>query len=304
VNTLVHIDSCTSFFNHLEYEKRYSSHTLNAYRSDIEQFIDFLIGTYGEREWSGIRHHDIRSWMVDLVDIGITSRTIARKLSSLRRLFHYFKQTGLIDASPMLKIQLPKIAKTLPETVRSEQLERLFDTIDMGDVFEFRNRLIIELFYSTGIRRSELMELKDSSIDKALSRIKVLGKGNKERYIPLSKELLDKLDKWKEDRDSLFCEGKENFLFLNDKGKKLYPKWLYNMVCRYLTSVTSKKKRSPHVLRHSFATHLMDGGAQLNAVKELLGHASLAATQIYTHNSVEKLKMIYKTAHPRSHQKT
>lgn len=242
--------------------------------------------------------------MIELVEKGIGSRTIARKLSSLRSLFHYLKQRGVIEASPMLKIQLPKIAKVLPETVRSEKLERLFDTIDTGDVFEFRNRLIIELFYSTGIRRSELIELKDISVDKALSRIKVLGKGNKERSIPLSNELLDKLDRWKKGRDSHFCEGKEDFLFLNDKGKKLYPKWLYNMVCRYLTTVTSKKKRSPHVLRHSFATHLMDGGAELNAVKELLGHSSLAATQVYTHNSIEKLKMIYKTAHPRSHQKT
>lgn len=304
MNTLVHIDSCDSFFNHLQYEKRYSSHTLSAYRSDIEQFIGFMGSMYGEREWFSIKHHDIRSWMIDLVEKGIGSRTIARKLSSLRRLFHYLKQMGIIEASPMLKIQLPKVAKALPETVRSENLERLFDTIDMGDVLEFRNRLIIELFYSTGIRRSELIELRDSSIDKALSRMKVLGKGNKERSIPLSKELLDKIDHWKEGRDSLFCEGKQDFLFLTDKGKKLYPKWLYNMVRRYLTMVTSKKKRSPHVLRHSFATHLMDGGAELNAVKELLGHASLAATQVYTHNSVEKLKMIYKTAHPRSHQKT
>ena len=239
--------------------------------------------------------------MVDLVESSISPRSINRKLSSLRALFLYFKKQGKILKNPMLKLIPPKMGKSLPETIQNSKIEKLFDTIDLGDFGDYRNRLIIELFYVTGMRRSELIQLKDLDIDSSYGQLKVLGKGKKERFIPISRKLIKKIMMWIEMRNTHFDNKiKEDFLFITDKGKSLYPKWVYNMVSAYLSTVTTQNKRSPHVLRHSFATHLMDGGADLNAVKDLLGHANLAATQIYTHNSVEKLKNIYKSAHPKS----
>ena len=206
----------------------------------------------------------------------------------------------------MTKISAPKFGKTLPETVQSDKLERLFDTLNTDDVFDFRNRLILELFYTTGIRRAELISLKCSDVDHSYKSIKVLGKGNKERRIPISQSISDKVKRWIEWREDTFTDTPidAEYIFITDKGRQLYPKWVYNMVKRYLNTVTTQKKKSPHVLRHSFATHLMDGGAELNAVKDLLGHANLAATQVYTHNSIEKLKKVYKSAHPKYVEKS
>ena len=304
MNTLLSISDCRSFFNYLEYEKRYSRHTLLAYRNDISQFLDYITNVYEISDWNEIRHSIIRSWMVDLVEQGISSRSVNRKLSSLRALFLHLKKQKSIESNPMQKVIAPKIAKTLPETVQLKKIEKLFDTIELKGIFDFRNRLILELFYSTGMRRAELIQLKDKDVDFSLKQIRVLGKGNKERQIPVSEKLLDKLRRWISERDEYFGEASlPDKLFVTDKGKTIYPKWMYNMVQQYLSTVTSQKKRSPHVLRHSFATHLMDEGADLNAVKDLLGHANLSATQIYTHNSIEKLKNIYKFAHPKSQKK-
>jgi integrase/recombinase XerC len=243
--------------------------------------------------------------MIHLVGEGVSPKSITRKLSALRSIFKFFKRMGMLSSNPMSKVNPPRLGKKLPDTLRKSHIEKLFDTIGIDDPFDFRNRLIIELFYLTGIRRSELIQIRDGDIDWSNQQVKVLGKGNKERIIPLSAGILNKIGQWQKMKTECFESEKTNQqLFLTDRGKPLYPKWVYNMVKRYLSSVTTQSKRSPHVLRHSFATHLMDEGADLNAVKELLGHANLSATQIYTHNSVEKLKAIYKTAHPKSGRKS
>lgn len=300
MNRLLSLKDCSSFFNYLEYEKRYSRHTIVSYKTDLTQFLDFIQRTYELANWNEVRHIHIRSWLVELAERGLEAKSINRKISALQSLFIFLKKMNLALHNPAVKIIRPKPKKALPQTVQRDKLEMLFDTIDESDPKVLRDRLIIELLYSTGMRRSELIALEDKHIDRANYQIKVLGKGNKERNIPISGHLLNKLDNWIEKR-ALLCKGNSvAFLFVTDKGKQLYPKYVYNLVYKYLNTVTTQKKKSPHVLRHSFATHLMDGGAELGAVRELLGHSNLAATQIYTHNSIEKLKKIYKKAHPKS----
>jgi len=288
-----------SFCEYIQFEKRFSDHTLKSYQNDLNQFIIFLNAHYLGLKIDEIQHTHIRSWMVDLVNGAKTARSINRKISTLRSFFNFSKREGYVLKNPTLKIITPKVGKRLPQFVQTKNLEKLFDTIPSGGYDDLRNRLIIELMYSTGMRRIELIDLKDSSIDWANCSIKVLGKGNKERIIPLSPKLLKKIETYQDFRDDHF-EDKADALFLTGKGKELYPKMVYNLVKKYLSTVSSIDKRSPHVLRHSFATHLMNEGADLNAVKELLGHANLAATQVYTHNSIEKLKQVYKNTHPKS----
>jgi integrase/recombinase XerC len=213
-------------------------------------------------------------------------------------------KNDLVQKNPTLKIVTPKIAKKLPEFVQEKNMASIFDNILDGEFEDFRNRLIIEFFYSTGIRRIELINISDNDIDRANRVVKVLGKGNKERIIPLSDDFLSKIDKYLSLRDDYFDnELPSETLFVTNKGSKMYPKLVYNIVKSYLSTVTTAEKKSPHILRHTFATHMMNQGADLNAVKELLGHANLAATQIYTHNSIEKLKEVYKKAHPKSDKK-
>jgi len=272
---------------------------LTSYKNDINQFDVFIKGQFGSLTLTQVLHIHIRSWMVFLSEKKTTARTINRKISSLRSFYNFLKREGLIQKNPTLKIITPKIGKRLPSFVQEENIEDLFDTIPCLDFEEQRNRFLIELMYSTGIRRSELIGIQDSSFDISNQTLKVLGKGNKERLIPISGRLIDKFDHYRALRDKTL-EERENFTFLTNKGKKLYPKLVYNIVKAYLSTVTTIDKRSPHTLRHSFATHLMNGGADLNAVKELLGHANLAATQVYTHNSIEKLKEVYKRTHPKS----
>jgi len=295
----IHVDK---FLEYLKFQKRYSQHTIVSYKNDIIQFRDYVAMTYGNLTIIDSGHIHIRSWMVQLIEVKITPRSINRKLSALRSFFNYLKKQGIVDKNPTLKIISPKVGKKLPEFVNEKNIEQLFDTILTDDFKDYRNRLIIEIMYTTGIRRIELINIKEKDIDRSSRTLKVLGKGNKERIIPISPLVIEKVDKYKELRDLYFEDSDfdKEPLFISDKGNKLYPKWLYNMVKRYLSSVTTIKKRSPHTLRHSFATHLMNGGADLNAVKELLGHANLAATQVYTHNSIEKLKKAYKQAHPKS----
>jgi integrase/recombinase XerC len=289
------------FFSFLEYEKRYSKHTLISYKNDISQFIVYLKAFYPVGNWNKVSHVHIRSWMVELVNKGISPKSINRKISSLKSLYNFLMKEVLVEKNPMLKIISPKMGKRLPQFIQKNNIEKLFDTIVLDDFEDYRNRLIIELMYSTGIRRAELIHLKDGDVDQGLKQIKVLGKGNKERFIPISPKLSDKIMGWQKLKNKHFENlEQEDFLFVGQKGRKLYPKLVYNIVKRYLSSVTTQEKRSPHVLRHSFATHLMNEGADLNAVKDLLGHSNLSATQIYTHNSIEKLKDIYKKAHPKS----
>lgn len=289
------------FLEYLEFEKRYSNNTIKSYKTDLNQFNIFLKAIYDELEWGSVTHIHIRSWMVDLVGKKQTPKSINRKVSTLRSFFNFLRKQKIVTSNPTVKIITPKIPKRLPSFILENQMEKLFDTVPVNDFSDIRNKLIIELMYSTGMRRSELITLTDTDIDISNRMVKVLGKGNKERYIPIADKMIQKIKSWIVIRDEHFIEKTtDDFLFLTLKGKKLYPKALYNIVKTYLSTVTTAEKKSPHVLRHSFATHLMNQGADLNAVKELLGHTSLAATQVYTHNSIEKLKEVYKKAHPKS----
>jgi integrase/recombinase XerC len=289
----------TTFLKYLEFEKRFSPHTLTAYRGDLAQFEEFLFKTYEISSFAGVNAQHIRSWMVQLMQDRISTRSINRKLSSLKSFFKFLKKRGQLEKNPMSKIIAPKSGKRLPVFVNKDQIEMLFEQVDFGEGFEgLRDKTIMELLYATGIRRSELMalELKDIYFESSL--IKVLGKGNKERLIPMSMKIEKVLKTYLSERKDLFPNPKA--LFLTNKGQVLYPKMIYNLVKKYLSVVTTLDQRSPHVMRHSFATHLSDNGADLNAIKDLLGHSSLAATQVYTHNSIEKLKKVYEQAHPKA----
>jgi integrase/recombinase XerC len=236
--------------------------------------------------------------MVELMDLGITPRSINRKLSSLKSFFKYLLRQGKITTNPLRKIVTPKIGKRLPSFIRESEMQGLLSLEENGDYSSYRDYLIMHILYYTGIRRSELINLKDHDVISS-GGIKVLGKGNKERIVPILPDLLKEIREFQTIRDDYF-EAKPKFLLTTDKGKKLYPKFVYNKVKKYLSLVTTSNKKSPHVLRHSFATHLSNRGAELNAIKELLGHANLSATQIYMHNSIEKLKQAYNSAHPKA----
>ena len=294
------------FLDYLTHEKRYSHNTLKSYENDLKQFSDFLILTYEVSDLSTALHIHIRSWMVALVNDNISPRSINRKLSTLRSYYNYLLRLDKIKVNPCLKITPPKTAKKLPTIIQEQSLTQLFDpeyAVFPSTFKGLRNALIIELFYATGMRRGELINLRYSDIDISNSWMKVLGKGNKERLIPLSAGLLTRIKDYQIAKYEQLDDIKdylEPYLFLTDKGKQLYPKFLYNLVTRYLKQISTSSKRSPHVLRHSFATHMMNNGADLNAIKELLGHSSLAATQVYTHNSIQELKNVYRRAHPKA----
>jgi len=289
------------FLQYLEFEKRYSPHTLTAYRSDLNHFLTYLLQNYELSSAADIRSMHIRSWMVELVTEGLTSRSIQRKLSTLKTYFRFLLKRNYISANPMLKVTTPKAGKRLPVSLGAAEISKLLDQMNLQEAsFEsMRDAIIIELLYATGMRRSELLGLTWDGVDFGQCRLKILGKGGKERLAPFGESIRSRLVAYKAVSKQQFPEG-SRFVVLDDKGNSPDPKWLYNKVKFYLSGVTSMEQRSPHVLRHSFATHLSDNGADLNAIKELLGHASLAATQIYMHNSIEKLKSVYEKAHPKA----
>ena len=292
------------FLKYLQFEKRYSAHTLQAYGKDLEQFAQFLSSTYEVDRIRLISHTYIRAWMVNLVNNRIVPRSINRKLSSLKSFFKFCMKRGFINHNPIAKVIRPKTGKKLPNIVNQQAMAQLLEQLDKEDeqIYEpARDKTIIELLYLTGIRRSELIALKPQSIDWSQKVLKVLGKGKKERLIPLTPNLLKSLENYCIILEKEFGEN-PNHLFLTAKGKKLYPKLVYLIVKRNLALVSSIEQKSPHVLRHSFATHLSNNGAELNAVKELLGHANLSATQIYTHNTIDRLKSIYEKAHPKANK--
>jgi len=290
------------FKRYLEFEKRYSTHTLKAYQKDIEQFFSFLKEMYAIESAKLINQVIIRSWLISLKEESISTRTINRKISCLKTFFRFLIKEGEIIDNPMLKILSPKTSKKLPIFIEEEKMEMLFDEVDFGEGFEAtRDRLILDILYSTGIRLSELINLKLEDIDFQKYQIKVLGKRNKERIIPFSKGINNLILNYITLKNNYFSNRiTDSYLFLSKTGKKAYPKLIYRVVNNYLSKITTLKKLSPHVLRHTFATHMLNNGAELNAIKELLGHANLSATQIYTHNSIEKLKKVYKQAHPRA----
>jgi len=291
----------TTFLRYLEFEKRFSSNTLIAYQSDLDQFFSFLSNTYQIHEEEAIRHTHIRSWIVSLIQEQISTRSINRKLSSLKTFFRFLQKRDGLKHNPMLKVQAPKVGKRLPVFVQKDKMELLFERVDFGQDYEgARDHAILEMLYSTGMRRAELIGLEIKDINFSQNQLLVTGKGNKERLVPFGDRLRQTLSAYIGLRNNAFPDVVTKALFLTSKGRPLYPKFVYNLVRRILSQVTTAEQRSPHVLRHSFATHLSDNGADLNAIKALLGHASLAATQIYTHNSVEKLKKVYQQAHPKA----
>ncbi|HMC98595.1 MAG TPA: tyrosine-type recombinase/integrase [Ferruginibacter sp.] len=289
------------FLDYLKFQKRYAQHTIISYNNDLLAFFDFLVLQFGPTELKEIKATFVRSWLAQLKDEGLASRTINRKISSLKSFFKYQLKQQRIKVSPMATIQSPKLNKRLPGFVDKDDINTLLEKIDFPDTWVGRTeRMILQIFYNTGVRQAELLGLKESQTDKFNNVIKVLGKGSKERIIPVSPALMQTMQDYIAEKRKVFEKFDAEVILVNAKGKRLYPKYVYNVVNKYLSMVTTIDKKSPHVLRHSFATHLMNNGADLNAVKELLGHSSLAATQVYTHNTIEKLKDIHKKAHPKA----
>ena len=290
------------FIHYLQYEKRFSTHTVISYQNDIESFMSYLEKAFELNNVEEITPVMVRTWILTLIEEGISTRSVNRKLSTLKSFFHYHIKVGTIKKSPMDQVHAPKMSKRLPEYVAEDDMKQLFNSELFADTFEgWRDRAVIELFYATGMRLSELINIKKQDIDFYDNSVKVLGKRNKERIVPLTPTVRKVFEKyfslWEENFGAL---NKNSFIFATSKGNKMYPKAVYNIVKRYLDMITTIDKRSPHVIRHTFATHLLNNGADINAIKEILGHANLAATQIYTRNSIEKLKSIYKQAHPRA----
>lgn len=290
------------FLDYIAYEKRFSQNTINAYRSDLEQFSAFLSSQYDISDIKSADHQVVRSWVVTLMDQGHSARTVNRKITTLKTFFKFLLKEGEISENPMSRVIAPKMARRLPVYVEQEGMNTLFNEVDFGEGYNgARDRMIIELFYATGMRLSELIGIKEADIDFFKQAVKVTGKRNKQRIIPFTGYVKGMLRDYLEIKKKEFpAAGQETYLFVTDKGEQLYPKFVYRLVQRYLGQVTTVTKRSPHVIRHTFATHMLNNGADLNAIKEILGHANLAATQVYTHNTIEKLKSIYKQAHPRA----
>ena len=293
------------FIQYIQFEKRYSYHTIIAYKKDIDQFFLFLKEQYEIIDEKKVDYLIIKSWIVKLMENNLSTRSINRKLSSLKTFFKYLIREEIISVNPMLKVTSPKTSKRLPEFVEKNKIEHLLNDVDFGDDFTaIRNKTIFEVFYATGIRSSELINLKEQDIDLKRSTIKVIGKRNKERIIPFSNKLSNLLEIYLEKKHKEISEQKANtHLFVTIKGGKMYAKLVYIMINSYLNKVTTLSKKSPHVLRHTFATHMLNSGADLNAIKELLGHSNLSSTQIYTHNTIDKLKSIYNHAHPKEQKR-
>jgi len=295
------MDHKESFLQYLRVEKRYSPLTVRSYINDLDQFENHLICGGFSGNPSDITTGDIRSWIVSLVEKGYTAKSVHRKISSLRVFYRFLLKGGYVTSDPAAKVVLPKIRKRLPEFVAETSMDKLLDGNEFGDDFAgIRNSVIIEMLYTTGMRRAELTGLKDTDIDIQGATVKVTGKRNKQRIIPLLKPFILRLEQYIKVRNENFPDRAEGWFFISDRGNKMYDKYVYNTVRRYLAMVTTIEKKSPHILRHSFATHMLNRGADLNSIKEFLGHASLSATQVYTHNSFEQLKKIYKQAHPRA----
>jgi integrase/recombinase XerC len=295
------MEAIQTFINHLKFEKRYSKHSLVAYQTDLAQFAAYLKDQYSATELREIQATFIRSWLVKLMENGLDPRSINRKISTLKSFYKFALKSGWVDVSPMGKISSPKVPKRLPVYVEAEKLDNLLDNEEFkfpDDFNGMRDHLIIELFYGTGMRLSELIGLDIGDVDLRQRQLKVTGKRNKQRIIPLFPALAEQISKYLEQRNAV--SSAVDSLLILENGKTLYPGFVYRLVKEKLSLISTQEKRSPHVLRHSFATEMLNKGAELNAIKEILGHANLSATQVYTHNTIEKLKETYKKAHPRA----
>jgi integrase/recombinase XerC len=288
-----------AFLAYLQFEKRYSIHTITAYSNDLIQFFDFMETQYEAIPLPQITGSMVRTWLASMKETELTGKTLNRKISSLKSFFKYNIQQGALTKSPMETVISPKVSKRLPAFVAEQDMEQLLLNLSFAEGWKgLTEKLVIQLFYATGMRLSELIGCKEQQLDVSKRVIKVLGKGNKERILPISEALAKDLSNYIKEKPAAAMGN--SVLFVNEKGKSLQPRAVYTFVKFYLSQVTTLQKKSPHILRHSFATHLMNNGADLNAVKELLGHASLAATQVYTHNTIEKLKEVFAKAHPKA----
>ena len=287
------------FIKYLTFEKRYSQHTIIAYKNDIIQYQQHL--TSLETEIQLANHQNIRSWIIDLMDNSLDAKSINRKISTLRSFYKFLQKEKVITDNPVQKVLAPKTAKKLPVFITDDKLTTLLDSNSFSNDFEgLRDKLVLELLFGTGIRLSELLGLKTSNVYLNEKTIKVLGKRNKERIIPINLTLTNLLDHYIVEKNNQEYSNNPEVLIVTNTGAKGYPKLIYRIVQKYLSLISTQEKKSPHILRHSFATSLLNKGADINAIKDLLGHANLAATQIYTHNSIERLKSIYKQAHPKA----
>ncbi len=292
-----------NFFQYLQFEKRYSRHTVISYKTDLTQFSDYLQIQYEIIDISKATHLMVRSWFVSLIENKISARSVNRKKTALKTFYKFLLKQGVISENPMTKIITAKTSKRLPTFVEEEKIFEMLDHPVLKTTDEFiikRDHLILEMFYATGMRLSELVNIKEGDIDLYNLTIKVLGKRNKERLIPFTDHLKVIITDYIEIKNKKIENVEGDYFFVTPKGKKVYQKLVYCLVKYYLSFVTTEDKKSPHVLRHSFATHMLDHGADLNSIKEILGHANLSATQIYTHNTIEKLKTVYKQAHPKA----
>lgn len=291
------------FVKYLQHEKRYSKHTVRAYYNDLIQFFDHLEKESKHRDITKIKNTEkvVRNWIVHLMEENNSERTVNRKVSTLKSYFRYLRRMDKIETNPTAKVFSLKTPGRIPFFVDERHMNLLEnDELFKNDFFGYRDRLVIEMLYQTGIRVSELINIKDQDLNFASEQVQILGKRNKERIIPINPQLVTLVKQYIFKRDHQFRGKSEGYLILTNKGKKLYSKAVYRTVRKYLSMVTTIDQKSPHVLRHTFATHMLNDGADLNAIKELLGHSNLTATQIYTHSTFEKLKKIYKQAHPRT----
>jgi integrase/recombinase XerC len=293
------MEAIAKFIEHLKFEKRYSPHSLIAYEGDLKQWALFLHLEYEVSTLNEVNASFIRSWLVSLMEAGLEARSVNRKITTLKSFYKYAVRSNWVEINPMGKITSPKVSKRLPVYIEAEKLDSMLDNQLFEDDFDGRrDHLILELFYGTGMRLSELIGLSIQNVDIRNLQLKVTGKRNKQRIIPLFPSLGNQLSNFINERNGISSDN--SILFIRKDGKALYPAFVYRLVKKYLSTVSTQKKRSPHVLRHSFATEMLNKGADLNAIKEILGHANLSATQVYTHNTIEKLKAAYKQAHPRA----
>jgi len=293
--------SIKAFSKYLHLEKNYSTLTINAYQNDIKQFLDFISDEYNQTEIIETHYAQIRNWIVSLVEAGISNRTVNRKISSLNSFFEFLMKVEAIKTNPLAKHKALKFGKKLQIPFSENEIQSALNLYkDKNDFEAVRNGLMVELFYATGIRRIELINIKTSDINLEVNNLKVLGKRNKERIIPLLSTVANSVKNYLVLRNELAIIKDSQYLFLTKKGTKIYQNLVYRIINGYFSRVSSKVKTSPHILRHSFATHLLNQGADLNSVKELLGHSSLASTQVYTHNSMAELKRVYNKSHPRN----
>jgi integrase/recombinase XerC len=293
------MEAIALFIEHLRYEKRYSKHSLIAYEGDLRQWATFLKEQYEVVQLSEVNSSMIRSWLVARMEEGLEARSINRKITALKSFYKYAIRSNWVTVNPMGKISSPKVAKRLPVYVEAEKLDLLLDHAIFEDSFNGRrDHLILELFYGTGMRLSELLGLAVEDVNLRSLQLKVTGKRNKQRIIPIFPSLAVQIEKYLLERNAI--QTSHSTLLVMEDGKELYPVLVYRVVNKHLSLVSTQQKRSPHVLRHSFATEMLNKGADLNAIKEILGHANLSATQVYTHNTIEKLKLAYKQAHPRA----